>query len=115
MEDGAIVLSAKLKGTFADENELMDVRMTKYQSTDRTALLITSKSGDPQFTATVNMPTEEIADDHVFLKGWSENEGLPEALEAAGLVKLTGRKCPAGFCEALEAKLLLPKTDQPQP
>ena len=112
MKDGTIVLSAKLKGTFADENELMDVRMTKYSSTDRPALLITNKAGEPQFTATVNMPTEEIADDHVFLKGWSENEGLPEALEEAGLVKLTGRTCPAGFCEALEAKLLLPKTDQ---
>lgn len=36
----------------------------------------------------------------VWLKGWSENEGLPEALEKAGAVRLTGDVTPAGFATA---------------
>lgn len=43
---------------------------------------------------------------HVWLKGWSENEGAPEALEAAGLVRLTGATWPTGYVEAQEAEIL---------
>jgi len=44
---------------------------------------------------------------HVWLKGWSENEGLPEALEAAGVVRLTGKSTPVGFSHAQEAEVLM--------
>lgn len=43
---------------------------------------------------------------HVWLKGWSENEGVPAALEEAGLVELTGREWPTGFTRAVEGRLL---------
>jgi hypothetical protein len=43
----------------------------------------------------------------VFLKGWSENVGIPEALVKAGIVELTGRKVISRFCEAVEARLLV--------
>ena len=62
--------------------------------------------GEPEFTATVALD-EVPPDNHVFLKGWSENEGLPAALVNAGIVKLTGRTIPTGFCEALEAEMLI--------
>lgn len=69
-----------------------------------------SLHGEPIFTATVAL--DEIPpDNHVFLKGWSENEGVPESLAKAGIIELTGRKIPTGFCEAEEAKLLI---DLPQ-
>lgn len=61
---------------------------------------------EPQFKATVALD-EVPPDNHVFLKGWSENEGIPEALVKAGIVELTGRTIPTGYCEALEAKLLV--------
>jgi hypothetical protein len=65
-----------------------------------------SLCGEPEFTATVAL--DEIpGKGKVFLKGWSENEGIPDALINAGIVKLTGRKIPTGFCEALEADLLM--------
>lgn len=41
----------------------------------------------------------------VWLKGWSENEGVPEALVAAGIVTLTGRTHCTGFYEAQHAEL----------
>jgi hypothetical protein len=58
------------------------------------------------FIATVALSTIP-APGFVFLKGWSENEGLPEALVKAGIVELTGKKIPTGYCEAQEAKLLV--------
>lgn len=41
----------------------------------------------------------------VYLKGWSENEGIPEALVAAGIVTLTGRRVATGYTEAVHAEL----------
>ena len=61
--------------------------------------------GEPMFVATVALD-EVPPTNHVFLKGWSENEGIPEALVKAGIVKLTGRKIKTGYCEAEEAVLL---------
>ncbi len=62
--------------------------------------------GDPAFTATVAVD-EMPSDGCVFLKGWSENEGVPEALEKAGIVEFTGGGACSGFCVADEYKLLI--------
>ena len=60
-----------------------------------------------ELKATVNIPEEDVPEGHVLLKGWSENEGLVQALVKAGIVELTGRQVPTGFCVAEEAKLLV--------
>ena len=41
----------------------------------------------------------------VWLKGWSKNQGLPEALEQCGLLELTGVTWPMCNCVAQLAKL----------
>ena len=41
----------------------------------------------------------------VWLKGWSENEGIPEALVAGGVIELTGRSTSTGFVVAVEGRL----------
>ncbi|KKN78836.1 hypothetical protein LCGC14_0346080 [marine sediment metagenome] len=64
-----------------------------------------SLDGEPEFTATVALDILPTTD-HVFLKGWSENEGIPEALEKAGIVELTGWTIPTGYCKAQDARLL---------
>lgn len=61
--------------------------------------------GEEAFTATVCLPVKP-SEGCVWLKGWSENEGVPAALVKAGIVELTGRKCDTGFTYAVEAKLL---------
>lgn len=74
----------------------------------RTAIMLQDPhTEEPMATATVNLPEAQIAAGHVFLKGWSENEGIPEALEKAGVVKLTGDFVPTGFTAADVAKLLV--------
>lgn len=69
------------------------------------AIQAVSLGREPMFTATVCID-EPAKKGHVFLKDWSENEGIPDALVKAGIVELTGRTVPTGYCEALEAKLL---------
>jgi len=69
------------------------------------AIQAVSLEQEPLFTATVCLD-EPAKEGHVFLKGWSENEGVPEALVKAGVVKLTGRTVQTGYCEVVEARLL---------
>lgn len=60
--------------------------------------------GDEQQTvATVNLApygSRPLDQWEVWLKGWSENEGVPEALERAGFVVLTGETMPTGYVHA---------------
>ena len=42
-----------------------------------------------------------------FVKDWSENEGIMDALVEQGVVEDTGRRVPVGHTEAKEARLLI--------
>ena len=58
-------------------------------------------------TATVCIPEEPPPPGHVWLKGWSENEGLPEALAAAGVVELLPQLHRCGHAYAQLARWLV--------
>ncbi len=91
-----------IKSKYMNDDVILD--MTRNYGNGSRAITATSLQGEPLFTATVAID-ELPADGRVFLKGWSENEGIPEALVKAGIVELTGRTVPTGYCEAIEAKL----------
>jgi hypothetical protein len=83
------------------------IRFDQYRSGE-TAIEIVDQHGEPQYVATVALVpygAPHPGEYGVWLKGWSENEGVPEALAAAGIVTLTGRRHPTGFCEAQHADL----------
>jgi len=82
----------------------VELQFGKYQN-GSTAIQAFSLEGEPDFTATVALD-EMPSDGYVFLKGWSENEGIPNALEKAGVIQLTGRTIPTGYVEAQVSKLL---------
>ena len=85
-------------------NEMVSLEFGRYGN-HSIAIRGYSDTHEPLFTATVGL--DEIPrKGHVFLKGWSENEGIPKALEKAGIVKLTGRTIPTGFSQVQEAELL---------
>ena len=77
-----------------------------YYGNGETAITIL-RNGAREAVATVNLQDYGVAApvDHVWLKGWSENKGIPEALEAAGIVSLTGKRVPAGYATAQLGKL----------
>lgn len=80
----------------------------RYVEDDSVAILL-YEIGNEQlaFKATVCMVEIGTSppDGHVWLKGWSANEGVPEALHAAGIVELTGETAPAGHAVAQLGKL----------
>lgn len=70
-----------------------------------TALILNSPDGERIAVATVCLDTPAKAG-HVWLKGWSENLGIPKALHDAGVVRLTGKTRATGYVYAVEAELL---------
>jgi len=82
----------------------VELNFAKYQN-GSTAIQAFNLFGEPEFVATVTLD-EVPPKGHVFLKGWSENEGIPDSLVKAGIVELTGRLIPTGYVEAQEARLL---------
>lgn len=77
-----------------------------YYGNGETAITVL-RNGEREAVATVNLEDYgvEAPADHVWLKGWSENKGIPEALEEAGIVELTGETVPAGYATAQLGKL----------
>lgn len=88
---------------FAKESELA----VGLYPNGRLAMVLLDEDGEnsPVAKPTVNLKDAELPENHVFLKGWSENEGIPEALEKAGAVHLTEKKVRTGFVWAQVARL----------
>lgn len=75
---------------------------------DRTAIeLVDSSNGEPIAMATVNIPEEDIEDDEVIIKNYSENDGMLDALMDAGVVGEPLRMVKSGFVEVPVVKLLI--------
>ncbi len=60
----------------------------------------------PAYTATVCIHTPP-AEGCVWIKDWSENEGVFDALVAAGIIEPTGRIERSGFVTVPEGRLLV--------
>lgn len=54
-------------------------------------------TGEPFGTATINLPEQHLNDGEFFIKDWSENEALAQALIKQGWIKSTGREVVSGF------------------
>lgn len=86
------------------------VMQTTYPADGSIALFIEDVQGIREATATVCLKDLDLKPEpnHVFLKSWSENTGLVEALVEANIVKLTGKKIRvSAFAEAIEAELMV--------
>jgi len=82
------------------------VLVQKYEQNGGICLsLIDPEDFQPILTATVNLEAKLPDTQHVWIKGWSENKGVPEAFEEAGIIKRTGRTAKTGFVLAEEAVL----------
>lgn len=69
--------------------------------------LIDADDGEPVSTCTVNLPDEPLGDGEVFIKDYSENEGMVEFLVKEGVVERTGREVQSGYVRIPVCKLLL--------
>jgi len=70
----------------------------------RTAIRLV-QNGSPYATATINDDDVDLRDDEVIIKNYSENKGILEALERAGIVSRL-YTIKIGFTEPVVCKLL---------
>lgn len=52
---------------------------------------------EPYGKLTVNMPEDHLNEGEFFVKDWSENEPMVEALKKAGWIESTGREVLSGY------------------
>jgi len=57
-----------------------------YANDNKAIMLIDAEDGDPVATSTVNIVEEKIDEDIVFVKNYSENEGMTHALIEADII-----------------------------
>ncbi len=95
----------RLKTKYVDENVVLKRRV--YQNGTTAIQAYSKEDMEPVAVLTVALEDAKPNEGCVFLKGWSENEGVPEALVKEGVVELTGRDAATGFVVAQEAKLLI--------
>jgi len=89
------------------------VEMSRYtDELQRDAILLRCPDGEPMAVATVNIPEAMLQEGEVWIKNWSENEGIYEALMAAGIIGEAVGSYPAGHARALRCPLLI---DNPEP
>lgn len=94
-------------------SETVEVRKEQYTGNGALALEARTKDGEPCCMLSVNitdpgvaMQSNDLPPDHCYIKNWSENEGILEALEGAGLVKHTGVSAWVGYVSAPLVKVL---------
>lgn len=86
------------------------VKISKYVDNNRPAItLIGEESGEPIAVASVNLHDVPIPEDgkHTFIKTWSENEGILQALVDAKIVEDLEIDIPTGFVCARFVKILI--------
>ena len=81
-------------GTYADDGSIAMMFVDEVQQPVLTATVCLSGSGAP-----------ETPENHVWLKTWSENDGVDDWLEDANIVSLTGKVHPCGYAVAELAEL----------
>lgn len=92
-------------------NGPIDVEVTGYLADGGIAIiLVTREDGYPDLLSkvTVNLSQQGLQPDEdcVFVKDWSESEGMLKAMEEAGWMKATGRRVESGYVRVPEARLL---------
>lgn len=86
--------------------------VTRYQTNGGWSLVVVSDDQEramngPEYKATVNLSGDSdprLGEHEIWLKGWTENDGVPEALVAAGAVELIDHLSPCGFATAQKAR-----------
>lgn len=78
-----------------------------YSDGNRTALMLQCENGEPMAKCTVNLPDDHLGADEVAVKSYSENEGMVEALMAAGVIEKPYRSIQSGHVQIPVCRLLL--------
>ncbi|KAB1661679.1 hypothetical protein F8O07_07175 [Pseudoclavibacter sp. CFCC 13796] len=81
-----------------------DARVTFSGTEDSGSVVLWNDEGEIA-DISVNIPGATPAEGCIFVKNWSENAGMLESLESAGIGTRTGRYVETGFVSAPELRL----------
>jgi hypothetical protein len=97
--------------------ENVELKFGSYTMNGGTAITLESPTEGRIAVATTNLAPQGFwpSDGCVFIKTWSENEGLLEELERNGVGLRTRRVVPAGFAVAQEFRLAPKYADKMEP
>jgi len=85
---------------FQFEGQLLTMKSGQY-SNGRTALaMFLEGTPVPYCVLTVNLPLDDLKADEFFVKTWSENEAITDALRSTGIFTDTGRRVKTGHVHA---------------
>ena len=87
--------------------EQCTLKFNTYHNGQNNLQLISEDGYSPMATASVCVEGLTQAKDTIFIKSWSENQGMLEALVEAGIVENTDRVIPSGFVYINVCKLLV--------
>jgi hypothetical protein len=83
---------------FGDLN--VNVNFSYYRENDRPSMtIVEADSQEVLFHASVNLPNIKIEENQMFIKNYSENEGVLDFLLSNNIVKKSGRTVYSGFTE----------------
>lgn len=85
-------------------NEKCKVKIGLYAN-GRLAIQLVDDEYRPFATSTVNLPDKELEEGCVYIKDYSENEGMVEALKDAGIIEEVVDQEISGFVTIPECKL----------
>lgn len=80
-------------------DEEVVVKKSTYEENGRLCLRLQSTDGEALMTVSSNLGEFEIANDSIFVKTYSENEGVMEALIEAGVLTEPKGSVSSGFCD----------------
>ncbi len=87
---------------------LCDLSIGRYANGRMGFDLFDAQEGDPVAKCTINLPDHDLAQDEVAIKNYSENEGMLESLQQAGVVGPVLRSVQSGFVTIPICRLLIP-------
>jgi hypothetical protein len=83
------------------------VEFAQYWDGGMALLLVDLSSGEEFARATVNVPGAALAEGQVLIKDYSENHGILDALEKAGILRSTGQIVESGYAQIPVCDLLV--------
>jgi len=83
------------------------VTKERYAAEQNALSLTDAEDGSPVATASVCLPEHPQDEDEVYIKSWSENEGMADVLVAAGIIAEAHNVLPTGHVQATVHKLLV--------
>lgn len=91
---------------------LCNIVFKKYDNGRVALVLVDSRDNCPVGTATINLPSQLLDEDEVFIKEYTENTGVLQALVEAGVVEKTEEQFePPMHTGVVRCKLLITADD----